>query len=307
MESQWKTTFSLWKTCGKTVRCGEGEFELPLFDLGPPPEYHLKNAPLAQAVVQVRYPLIASLETLQGIAGLQSALEHDFPYMEQQRVAERSFVLGPDGPSSQQTAESIRWHFTNDNDQLIVVGAGSATLSEGTSYQNVGVFREALETMLQALKLVGVQRCDRVGVRYLSLAEELPGAQHSWRNWFRDELLGWVGLTFVGNELQTSLNQVRLVSAAPPAMASGPSAHIHADVRHGALPKGTQVPGIPPIEVSTASYLLELDVSFASQQTFDVEPLVAQFDALHSEIDSFFYWCLTTEGGEHFGLEVRDS
>ena len=276
---------------------------MPLFQIPEAPRYRLKRAPLVQALAQVRYPLIAALETMPGIAPLQEALRESFPYMEQERVQEVSLVIGPAGPAGGSGAESVTWNLTNDTGALIVIGAGSATLSSGASYTTVEPFSADFGRMLHALESVGVPRCDRLGVRYLSLAANLPGEDRSWRHWFKPELLGWAGSEAVADgALETSINQVML-SQPPTDDLAGPPADIQATVRHGAVPAGTDVPGIPPLQVSDASYLLDLDVYVTGHQPFDPAKILMQFEMFHAQIDRFFYWALTPEGAEHFGID----
>ncbi len=279
---------------------------LPLFDIPEAPEYQLERAPLAQALAQVRYPLIASFETMAGIAPLQESLRSAFPYMEQEKVQEVSLVVGPAGPAGGATAESVTWKLTNDVNSLIVIGAGSATLSVGASYPGVADFSADFDRMLHALAAAGVPRCDRLGVRYLSLAADLPGEERSWRRWFKPELVGWAGSdALTDGALGTSMNQVQLAHL-PVGDLAGPPAEIQATVRHGAVPAATSVPGIPPLKVAAPSYLIDIDVYVVGHQAFEPEPIGQQFMLFHDQIDRFFYWSLTDEGTEYFGLEVRD-
>ena len=246
-----------------------GAPHLPLFQIPEAPRYRLERAPLAQALAQVRYPLIAALETMPGIVPLQEALRETFPYMEQERVQEVSLVIGPAGPAGGASAASVTWNLTNSAGTLLVIGAGSATLSAGNSYTTVEAFSDDFERMLQALESVGVPRCDRLGVRYLSLAAELPGEDRSWRRWFKPELVGWAGSDAVaGGVLETSINQVMLRQP-PTGDLAGPPTDVQATVRHGAVQAGTDVPGIPPIRVPGPAYLLDLDVYVAGHQPFD--------------------------------------
>jgi uncharacterized protein (TIGR04255 family) len=190
---------------------------------------------------------------------------------------------------------------------LVVVGAGSATLSVGQNYTNVNDFAAAFQHLLASLAEVSVSRCDRLGVRYLSLAPDLPGDERAWRRWFRPELLGWVGTNAItADALFTSMNQVQLTHGAVGEL-SGFPANVEAVVRHGAVPAETMVPGIPPVKVGAPSYLLDLDLFCVGYQPLDPYKLVEQFRSLHSEIDGFFYWSLTEEGGDHFGLEAGGS
>ena len=255
-----------------------------------------------QALAQVRYPLIAALETMPGVAPLQETLRETFPYMEQERMQEVSLVIGPAGPAGGTSAASLTWNLTNDAGTVIVIGAGSATLSAGDSYTTVDAFSADFDHMLQALESVGVPRCDRLGVRYLSLAAGLPGEDRSWRRWFKPELLGWAGSEALADgALETSINQVMLKQP-PTGDLAGPPADIQATVRHGAVPAGTDVPGIPPLHVPNPAYLLDLDVYVAGHQPFDPARILKQFEMFHEQIDHFFYWSLTQEGKEHFGI-----
>jgi uncharacterized protein (TIGR04255 family) len=272
---------------------------MPLFDLPAPPAYTMSNAPLAQALAQVRYPLIAGFESMHGIAPLQRELIAKFPYMQQERVQELSLVAGPAGPSAN-AAESVNWHFTDDAGSLIVVGAGSATLSVGDSYTGVDDFAESFTLLLEALATVGVARCDRLGVRYLSISTDPPTEPRSWRKWFKPELIGWQVVNVI-NE-QTSLLSVSQTQLS--CITDGVPTPVQGAVRHGAVPPGTGIPGVPPITVEAHSYFLDLDVFTEGPQSFAPKLLVEQFSLFHGEIDRFFYWSLTEMGGEHFGISI---
>jgi uncharacterized protein (TIGR04255 family) len=277
---------------------------MPLFVLPEPPPYRLANAPLVQALAQVRYPLIADFETMAGIAPLQRELRSHFPYMQQEKVQEFSFVTGPAGPAGS-AAESVTWHLTDDNGHLLVIGAGNSTLSVGDTYSNFADFATAFTRLLHALKKVGVSRCDRLGVRYLSLAPEIPTESQSWRKWFKHEIIGWSGSGLIGEGTTlASVSQTQL--SRPPDDRLFLPGNLQAVVRHGAVPAGTGIPGIPPLKVAVSSYMLDIDVFVEAYQEFKPKDIVEQFTLFHCEIDRFFYWSLTDEGGEHFGLSVGD-
>lgn len=279
---------------------------VPIFDLPDPPAYSLEKAPLAQALAQVRFPLIAGFETMAGISPLQELLRGRFPYMEQLRTQELSLVVGPGGPASD-TSESVSWSLTNDDGYSFTVGAGSASLSVGEAYTDVSDFAAAFEFVLAGLAKVGVPRCDRIGVRYLSLAPDLPGKPGSWRHWFKPELLGWVGTSVVPVEALSHSIAQAYVSVPPRDDLAGCVGDVQVAVRNGFVPAGTSVPGVPPLSVTEPSYLLDIDVFAVGHQAFDGGTLLEQFKILHAQIDRFFFWSLTEHGGEHFGLETGDS
>jgi uncharacterized protein (TIGR04255 family) len=279
---------------------------VPVFDLPPPPAYRLDNAPLVQALVQVRYPLVATFETLAGVAPLQHSLESVFPYMELEKVQEIAFIVGPAGPASGSTAESVNWKFTNDAGLVATIAAGSTSLTAGETYTGVEDFALVFTEVLTALKAARVQRCDRIGVRYLSVAAGLPGEPNAWRSWFNPDLIGWAGSSIVPEDsLSMAINQVQLSHPATGDLA-GPPADVQTVVRHGAVPAGTAVPGLPPVTVSEPSYLLDLDVFVAAAQPFDPEALSAQFRKFHSQIDRFFFWSLSDAGRNHFELRLLE-
>ncbi|HXH59118.1 TIGR04255 family protein [Iamia sp.] len=278
---------------------------MALFGLPDPPSYTLSNAPLAQALAQVRFPLIAGFETMAGIAPLQERLRPRFPYMEQVKTQEIAFLTGPAGPAAG-ASESVSWNLTDDAGYTLAVNAGSATVSVGEAYTSVDDFIDALREVLVALADAGVPRSDRLGVRYLSLAPDLPGESGAWRRWFREELVGWAGSSVLSTRsLVSSVTQVHAIAAAVDDL-SGPPGDVQAIVRHGFVPSGSVVPGIPPLDVGDPSYLLDVDVATVGHQDFDPDRLVEQFQLFHSQVDRFFYWTLTEEGGHHFGLEERD-
>ena len=241
------------------------------------------------------------------MAPLQELLSPTFPYMEQEKVQELSFAFGPGGAGQSGSAESVTWKFTNDQGEMLAIGAGTATLSSDHSYGGVERFSERFELLLNALAAVRVPRCDRIGVRYLSIAPSTVGMDRAWRNWFKPELTGWTGSDVIGEGcLTNSISQVQLKHPATGDMA-GPPADIQAVVRHGAVPPGTGIPGIPPITVAEASYLLDVDAFVAGSQPFDPTSLTQQFLLLHGEIDRFFFWSLTDDGKTHFGYSDADS
>lgn len=273
-----------------------------MFELTAPPRYRLERAPLAQALAQVRFPLVAHLGTIAGIAPLQERIKHLFPFMEAQYTHQLSFVIGPGG-SATDDQQNTQWHFTSDRGDLLVVDAGSATLSAGDNYEGVEKFADIFKQVLAELADVeSIRRCDRVGVRYLSLAEQPPGDDRAWTRWFRPELTGWVGSPVVqATSVRSAITQVELVSVAVPGLP--PIGEAHAIVRHGVVPGSTAMPGVPPVVAKQLSYVLDFDLFVAAPHVFDVELINQEFLALHSQIDRFFRWTLSDEGEQYFGVQ----
>lgn len=277
-----------------------------MFQLGDAGRYRLVRPPLVQALAQVRFPLVAHLETLRGIAPVQDRLRELFPYMEQQHVQEFALQVGPGASGAlPETATSVTWEFTDDVGRLFVLGAGNGTLSVGDQYEGVEDFAERFREVIGALGNVeALRRCDRLGVRYLSVAEPPVGDPDEWLRWFRPEMTGWIGSGIVADETKVgvSLSQTQLLSPPSGDLAVCPGS-VGGLVRHGLVGAKTSLPGVPTIETQEPSFVLDLDVFVAVPQRFDVDSLVTQFLALHGQIDRFFKWTLTDDGRAYFGYE----
>jgi uncharacterized protein (TIGR04255 family) len=275
-----------------------------VFSLDEAPRYRLERAPLAQALAQVRFPLVAAFETLTGIAALQDQLIETFPYMEQKYVQGIGLLVGPGGIAASEGQSNMNWEFTDDEGRLLVIAPGSATLSVGDQYKGVEEFAERFSKVVGALGHdKRLRRIDRLGVRYLSLAEQPLGDEQAWTRWFRPEIVGWAGSDVVsGSALISSLTQIQL--AAPSADASLQElGDVQGLVRHGLVPAGAVIEGMPPKEVGQLSYLLDFDMSVNTPQAFDPKSVSNQFRALHTQIDRFFCWALTDDGRIHFGYQ----
>jgi uncharacterized protein (TIGR04255 family) len=220
--------------------------------------------------------------------------------MSQSQIQELALFIGPAGAAAPQSEAAIITEFTDDEGRRLVVHPGSATLSVGEAYQGIREFAQRFEAVLTALQdVVGLRRCDRLGVRYLDTVETAPDPH--WTEWFRPDLLGWATGNVIQPEsrVESSVSQTQLsgfVSAEVP--------RAHAIVRHGVAPEGSTLPGVPPYPVSRQVYFLDIDFFVAEAQRFDVESIMQQFIAIHSQIDRFFRWTLTDAGANHFGLET---
>ena len=276
-----------------------------MFRLAAAPRYRLARAPLNQALVEVQFPVQAGLATIEGVAPIQQQLATLLPYMRQQQVQQVSMLIGPGAPANAEAQSTHTWRFEDDSGWTFVLAPNSATLSIGPKYSEFREFSDRFRAVLGALSnSAGVSRADRLGVRYLNIAEIPPGDDHLWRRWFRPELTGWSGTDIVGDsQIVTSLTQTQL-AAAPVGELKGPPVDIQAVVRHGVIPANTIVPGMVPVQPQLPAYLIDLDIFVAAPQPFDPQELSRQITVFHDQIDRFFYWALTDDGRAYFGCEV---
>src|SRR5690242_9715847 len=136
-----------------------------MFELGPVEQYTLARPPLAQALAQVRFPLIAKLQTFEGIAPLQEALLTEYPYMD--KVVEAGLSVAVGQTASLQSEQTTSWYFKDDDDRLLVDNSSVMTLSIGKQYQGFADFRGRFAVALMALKdVLSPSRCMQIGVRF---------------------------------------------------------------------------------------------------------------------------------------------
>ncbi|MHB8189644.1 MAG: TIGR04255 family protein [Ferrimicrobium sp.] len=277
-----------------------------MFGLDAVPRYRLARPPLVQAFGQVRFPVRAKLPTLEGVAPVQQRLDSLFPYMRKQQMQQVSLLVGPAGAASAQSQPAQTWHFSDDIGWSLTLSADTATLGVGSQYGEFSEFSDRFQAVLSTLaEDVGVTRADRLGIRYINIAEVLPGNSEPWHSWFRPEMTGWVATDIIGEgtQLVTSITQSQF-SAQAPGGPGGPQINIQAFVRHGLIPANTMVPGVLPVQPPGPAFFLDIDLFVEFPQPFDAEELSRQLTMLHDQIDRFFFWTITQQGAKHFGLEV---
>ncbi len=279
-----------------------------MFGLDPAPRYRLARPPLVQAFGQVKFSARAKLATMDGVAPVQDQLDSVFPYMSPQQVQQVALLLGPGGASTAGSPAAQVWQFDDGAGWSLNLSADTATLSVGPQYGEFNEFSHRFRAALAALAdAVGVPRADRLGLRYVNIAEVPPGDGSAWRTWFRPELTGWPATDTVadGTQLVTTITQSQL-TAPPTGELAGPAADIQALVRHGLVPANTMVPGVLPMQPRGSAFLLDIDIFTEGPQPFEPDELTRQLVMLHDQIDRFFFWALTGEGATYFGREVLE-
>lgn len=267
----------------------------------PPPRYRMTAAPLVQAVAQVNFPIVPRLQTLEGIAPIQEQLSDLLPYLNQQVVQEVSLMVGPAGPTMPNAQSATINIFTDDDGWTLQVAVSSATLFvDGERYAGVDDFRGRLERVWNALyDGADVRRCDRLGVRYLDIVEAV-GTE--WASWFRREVIGLAHPDLSGSALASTITETRL-RAEPAEEFNG---QVEGVIRHGVVPPGSVIQGVPPRPVPTPSFLFDMDIFTATPEPFEPARLAEQFTTLHAELEKIFHWSITEDGRKHFGYKLID-
>jgi len=276
-----------------------------MFDLAPVRPYTLSNAPLAQALAQVRFPLQARLATLEGIAIVQEQLAGEYPSLTQEQTQGIELQFSPEGPQAGTSTASVSYTFSSDDGFKIVLTPESASLSVNTEYQGVDDFTTRFEKLVSVLSRdLRIPRCERLGVKFLSTFDIPPGDLVAWTRWFKTDLVGWIGSPLLKQDtgVATAINQVML-SATNTQELSGLPSRLEAYIRHGLAPAGSIVPGIPPVQLQKASYVLDLDFFVVTPQAWDARRLKDEFVLIHGQVERFFRWCLTADGQDLVGLK----
>jgi uncharacterized protein (TIGR04255 family) len=279
-----------------------------MFGLEPTPRYRLATPPLVQAFGQVKFSARAKLATMEGLAPVQDLLDPTFPYMNPQQVQQVALLVGPGGASAAGSPATQVWRFEDGAGWSLNLSADTATLSVGPQYGEFEEFSARFRAVLAALADgAGVLRADRLGIRYVNIAEVPPGEPAAWQRWFRQELTGWPATETVadGTQLVTTLTQSQL-TAPPVGELAGPEADIQALVRHGLIPGNTMVPGVLPKEPRGPAFLLDIDIFTEGPQPFVPDELARQLTMLHDQIDRFFFWALSEDGAAYFEREVLE-
>jgi uncharacterized protein (TIGR04255 family) len=279
-----------------------------MFDLPPLVSMQVERPPLVVASAQVRFPLVARLQSLIGVASFQEQIAAFLPYMEQVQQHQILVSVGPLGSPTPPASEPIlAWKFTNDEGWVLSLEPGQATLSVDTHYTTGELFGATWQRVLESLRsdALGAARCDRISVRYVNLIDLYPEVQQSWPSWLQPHLTGLVGVPIFSDQtgIRTSVTQTHLINAA------NEPHPLQGLFRYGFLPQGTQVafePLSPPLPLGAAGFLLDTELFVEGHQPFVVETLLRQYDVLHAQQEIFFLWALTPEGREHFGVEVHE-
>lgn len=276
-----------------------------MFNLPAPRPYRLARPPLVQALAQIQFPLQARFGTLDGVAVVQEALAAAYPYLSQQQVQNLEVEFGPDGPQAQVGGAQSEFVFSSDDGHSIVITPTAATLSTGADYQGSEDFAQRFSTMVATVSDVArLPRIDRLGVRYLNLTEIPLADTATWTTWYRPEIVGIAGSQLLdeASRMHLSIAQSHAVTGPIGDMVEFP-AQVEALMRYGLAPGGSAIPGIPPLQLPNAAYIIDTDIFVVAPQNPDPAVLTGQVQTLQSQIDRFFRWCLTPAGEEFFGLE----
>lgn len=257
---------------------------------GPPPtEVPLAYAPLVRVVTQVRFPLIASIETREFIAPFQEAIRREYPVLRPEQS--RALVIGSEGNVVDARSSTI-WRFQGVSEDWRVSLAPDFLALETTKYTSRDDFLGRFERVLAALReYVDPQVIDRLGIRYIDrvLGDNLDDLPQL----VRPEVAG-VMATPLATHVDRSVSETVL---------DLPESGARLLARWGLLPPRTTVDPAAVDAVDQRSWLLDLDAFLVKTSAFDVGAVLAQTRGLAERAYAFFRWVVTDEFLRRYGGE----
>lgn len=255
-----------------------------------PVEIPLSRAPLVKVLAQVKFPVNAKIDTVEGVAGFQEALSSDYPVMRQEQQLPIPLPPGlqlglPQGPL---------WRLTTiDGDWTVVLTRDFAAL-ETSKYVSRMDFLRRLGAVLEALVSANLTPAvtDRIGVRYI---DRIAGDDmlKDLSQLVRTEVLG-VGEVELpdGSELLVSASQTHLRVG-----------DMEIRANWGLLPPNTGLlPGLDSVDVN--SWVFDVDVYAERVKPFSVEDVLSDAERAAEHAYSLFRWAVTPDFLRRHGGDV---
>lgn len=250
----------------------------PLTDPSPT-EIPLAEAPLVKVVSQVRFPLIASLDSREFIAPFQEAIRKKYPVLRPEDT--HSATLGRTGVQS----STVRiWRFSNATGDWKVSLAPDFVALETTSYESRSDFLARLEEVLSAVEEhIDPGIADRSGIRYIDRVEgESP---ESFRSLVRPEVAGVISAPFVNSTSQL-LNQN---------MFTFPGGKGQLSARWSVMPPDTTPDPSAIDPIGSLSWILDLDAFSGESRPWDSSALIEEIEGFAERVYAFFRWSVTDD------------
>lgn len=249
-----------------------------------PQEIPLKNAPLVRVIAQLKFPMIASIEKQDFIAGFQEAIRDNYPALRPEQSF--SFTMGPVGPSGSVAVKT--WRFLNENKTWIVSLSQDFVAIEALAYTSRADFLEKWRQILvAAIEHLKLKQYDRLGIRYIDRMENEATADI--KKFIRPEALG-ISNDFSESEIIHTLSQT---------LFKVEDAQLSA--RWGKLAPNSTFDPAALESKPNESWVLDLDMFRAKTESLDVEKVMRDSNFYAERIYSFFRWAVTDEFLKHYG------
>ncbi|MBW2703776.1 MAG: TIGR04255 family protein [Deltaproteobacteria bacterium] len=252
----------------------------------PPEEVPLKNAPLVRVIIQVRFPVIASIVRRDFIGPFQEAIRATYPILNQEKVM--GIVVGPRGGTA--APEETIWRFAEEAGNWRVSLAPNFVALETSSYTSRSDFIGKFKAVAEALnEHIDPRIAARLGMRYIDRITD-PNMDDI-ENLVRKEMLGILS-TSMFEHIQHSLSET---------VFAFPNSDNKLLARWGCVPpKGTVDPNaIEPVDQK--SWILDLDMFNDQQRPFDPNALASEAHVFAERLYTFFRWAVKKEFLKRYG------
>lgn len=254
---------------------------------GPPPEeIPLANAPLVRVLAQIRFPMVASIDSRGFIAPFQESIRRDYPILRPEQ--NQNIVLGNQGIAETKTTSA--WRFSSKNENWRVTLAPDFVSLETSQYSSRDDFLQRFKVVLDALiTCVDPQVIDRLGVRYI---DRIAGVNlQKLPKLIRPEVCGILATPLATDTLH-SISELMLKL---------PECKGQLMARWGLVPANATVDPAMVDPIETASWLLDLDAFSTKIQETQAQDLIDQTRAFMEQIYRIFRWAVTDEFLDHYG------
>lgn len=241
-----------------------------------PDEVPLQRAPLVRVISQLRFPPIAALGRPDFMAPFQEAIRPRYPILTPERTA--GFMFGPQGVMLQ-NSDGVVWRF-HDKANVWSVSLGPDFVAlESMGYTDRDDFFKRFDEVVRALDEVAkLPVYLRLGVRYVN---RITGPElESLPSLVRPEVLG------LGASAVAGLNH----SICESLFMDGDTG---LRTRWGRLPPNATTDPAALQPIAEPSWVLDLDMSRASQKDFDAAAILEDGRLFAENIHNFFRWCVT--------------
>jgi uncharacterized protein (TIGR04255 family) len=259
------------------------QIDNPALD-APPREVPLPDAPLVRVIVQVRFPLVVSVERREFIASFQEAIRPEYPVLRPEQTRGLLVTAGGLTPTQPKTT----WRFWDLTGDWRVSLAPDFVALETTTYRSRADLLRRLRTVLGALhQHVQPALVDRLGVRYI---DRITGAAvEQIRELVRPEVRGIAG-TPAALQVEHSLTESLFRVGAAQVLA-----------RWGSLPSAATFDAAAIEPIGEPSWIVDLDMFRVESFPFDVEDLVLEAGRFCERLYTFFRWAVTDEFLRRYG------
>jgi uncharacterized protein (TIGR04255 family) len=242
-------------------------------------EIHLTDSLLVKVLIQLRFPIIAKIDNLEGVLAFQEHLRAHYPVMRPEQV----MTIGVTPGTIPNSSTATLWRLSDADQIWTVVLSRDFVALETSMYDTRDDFLERWGEVLNGLNLLdpGPSVFDRLGIRYINrlsgndIGSKLPEL-------IRKELVGAISVdTPNGTELLTNVSQSHYKINA-----------MQMTANWGILPAGMVfLPGIEP--ANERSWVLDVDVFKNGPDKFSVDTVAGLSREAAENAYGFFRWAVT--------------